>query len=436
MRAISVFILSLSILVSSSAADAGDYDDYMGEEIVIKDWGAEFRLPEGVVGTAELGNVYRIDKVNGNWLWVTSAGGWISINDVVLREKAEDFFTKRVKKDPKPDTYFERGMARLRMGEHKMAMIDFDQAITNKKAPHYFNARGIAWLEQGEPQKAINDHNQALKYNPKLAAGYYNRGNARMALKQYAKAISDYNLSLRINPKNGRAYVNRGLCWHKRRDYVKAVADFDKACELNPRWPLAYNNRADSKNRMGEFDEALKDCELALKYDPKLAWAMVNRGNAWLGKKEFAKAMADYNAAVRAQENFAPAYNNRANAFASTGEFAKAIKDYRKSIELDPEFAPAYNGWAWLTATCPEKNLRDPDQAMKLALTATHYDNTEWNHWGTLAAAYAVSEKWEEAVSAQETCIRMLPPTASEADKGDCKARLILYKNKKTYIDS
>lgn len=406
-----------------------------GDRVVVKEWGAEFKLPEGSVGEAEVGKIFRVAKTNGKWIWITSAGGWLDSKKVVKLEDAEAHFTSVVKEKADPSSYFERGLAYMRMGKVDKAMLDFDEAISNGNNPAFYNGRGIALLKEGKPKKAIADHDMALKIDPKLSSGYYNRGNAHKAQQDYDKAISDYNLAIRLNKRNGRAFVNRGLCYHKKREYKRAVEDFTKAIAINERWPLPHCNRADSYNRMHEYEKAVEDANKALDLDPRFTWALTNRGNSWKAQREMEKALKDYDAALAVDPKFAPAYHNRANTWSLQGEYVRALNDYQKATQFDPEYASAYNGWAWILATCPQEGLRDPKQGLALAQKACTLDNQEWKHYGTLAAAWAEQGDFEKAVKAQKKSISMLPDTASKEDRDGSEEQLKTFENDQPWRD-
>ncbi len=408
----------------------------VGDNVVVIDWATKFRLPDGVVGTAEVGNVYAVDKVKGDWLWITVAGGWIHRKQVVPVDQAEAFFTDRIEKEPTAERYFERALARFRMGRLEEASADFDEAIAADRDAKYLTGRGAVWLARGDVAKAVNDHTEAIELNPTFAAAYYNRGMAHQADGEYDMAIADYNRAIKLNDQNGRAFINRGLAWHRKHDYERAVRDFTHALEMNPMWPLPLNNRADSYNRMQRFDQAIADCDAALQLDPQFSWALVNRGNAWRGKHEWQKALEDYERALAVDENYAPAYHNRALTLAEQGEYVEALKDFQKAIELNENYASAYNGWAWILATCPLDELRDAKQAVALAEKACRLDRDEWNHFGTLAAAYARLEDWDRAAKAQRHAQSMLPESASQTERTAVAERLELFEKQQPYTDS
>ena len=77
--------------------------------------------------------------------------------------------------------------------------------------------------------KAVSDFNEAIRFDPKLADAYINRGNAWMDKGQFDKAISDYTKAIKINPRDAHNYNNRGIAYFSKREYEKAWNDVHKA---------------------------------------------------------------------------------------------------------------------------------------------------------------------------------------------------------------
>ena len=76
---------------------------------------------------------------------------------------------------------------------------------------------------------------------------------------------------------------------------------------------------------------------------------------------------------------------------------AALIKDGAEAAGDDPE---ALSRLAWFLATCPDSQLRDPAQAVKLAKNAAETVPRAGNVWSTLGVAtYRVGE-WDEAIEA------------------------------------
>jgi tetratricopeptide (TPR) repeat protein len=189
----------------------------------------------------------------GDWLLVRSNGrrGWVPMCEVVPLADGVEFFTGRIRAEP-------------------------------RNASHYLR-RGAVWVEHGEYEKAANDCSQAIRLDPANAAAYYSRAVARHLGKLYERALSDYAAAILLAPDNvsahaGRAWL-RATCPDARyRDGAAAVRDALQACELSG-WtdPHCLDNLAAAYAENGQFDYALKWQEKALEL-PGLPGA--NRDNA------------------------------------------------------------------------------------------------------------------------------------------------------------
>jgi tetratricopeptide (TPR) repeat protein len=81
---------------------------------------------------------------------------------------------------------------------------------------------------------------------------------------------------------------------------------------------------------------------------------------------------------------------------------AEALIANRKAIELDPTFAHPYNNLAWLLASCPDAQYRDPVQAIALARKAIEIEPQNGGYINTLGVAYYRTGDWKSAIAALE----------------------------------
>ncbi len=77
--------------------------------------------------------------------------------------------------------------------------------------------------------------------------------------------------------------------------------------------------------------------------------------------------------------------------------YAAAAEAYRKALKLKPDDAAALNNLAWLYATAETEELRNPEQALSLALQAVALDPSP-HVLDTLAEAYYVNGRFDRAV--------------------------------------
>ena len=158
-----------------------------------------------------------------------------------------EIITRLDKIDPGDDapSFFNRGVAKGDLGDHKGAIADYDEAIRLK--PDYasaFNNRGNAKGKLGDHQGAIADFDEAIRLKPDFAEAFNNRGNAKQDLEDYQGAVADYDEAIRLKPDYAFAFHNRGNAKRNLEDYHGAIADYDEAIRLKPDFAEAIHNRA------------------------------------------------------------------------------------------------------------------------------------------------------------------------------------------------
>jgi tetratricopeptide (TPR) repeat protein len=197
---------------------------------------------------------------------------------------------------------------------------------------------------------------------------------------------------------------------------------------------FAHQKFADSLVEAKQFDQAFSHYKTALElnvFDVRSA-------------HRFARALAicddhgrrDYDLAVRLAEwanelteakhpkvkrTLAIVHNNWAETLRASGAYAQAMDRYRQAIEADPSYPPPMLNLALLLSTCEDKDLRDPDEAVRLANRARRASpKLDANSLMILAIAYAEAGHSGQAVSTTEEAIR-----AARAD-GDVRLALLL----------
>ena len=163
--------------------------------------------------------------------------------------------------------YNNRGFVKLQLGQYKEAITDYSEAIRlinsgeakldrNRgnsislifkdsgfsEAEVYYN-RGGAKLELGEFVETIADYNAAIQLKPDYAEAYHNRGVVKIQLNQPNEALVDLNEAIQLKPDYAEAYHNRGVVKIQLNQPNEAIADFDEAIRINPNDTGVYSNR-------------------------------------------------------------------------------------------------------------------------------------------------------------------------------------------------
>jgi tetratricopeptide (TPR) repeat protein len=440
------FIAAALLIVTPGTGRAQEPDSRIGSRVITK-FGAVLRVGKQVVADAKRGaspqggerllvRVYRVERINGPWLWLVAekggARGWVPAGDVVSLDRATEYFTAAIRAKPSAAAYLGRGVIWSDQRDYDKAIADYTEAIRLDPGDEIaYTARGNAWRARKEYEKAIADYTEALRVNPRYALAFNNRGNAWWARKEYEKAIADYTEALRLDPKDARAYGNRGISWRAQKEIEKAIADYTEAIRLDPTHASAYITRGHAWSDKKEYEKAIADYTEAIRLDPKDASGYSNRGSAWSAKKEYDKAIADFTEAIRLDPKYASAYLSRGQARRARKDYDKALADFAEAIRLDPRSARAYAGRAWLWATCPDATHRDGQRAVESATRACTL--SEWKDatdLGTLAAACAESGDFATAVKWQTQAIDLL---TDETNKESLRACLKLYQDQKPY---
>jgi tetratricopeptide (TPR) repeat protein len=317
-------------------------------------------------------------------------------------EEAIAEYAEMVALDPQnPQVWVERGKAYQRLHQYDKAVDDLTKAIElDPKLTTAWTNRGSAYLDLRQDERAIADYSKAIELDSKRAGAWYNRGRAHYILQQYDKVVADASKAIELDPKYVLGWHFRGAAYDKLHQHNKAVADYSKIIELEPRNALAWSNRSFAHERLRQYDKAVSDASKAIELDPKFVFAWDNRGVVYIKLRQYEKAVADCSKAIELDPKFVHAWHHRGVAYDLLHQYDKAVPDYSKAIKLDPKFAATHNVLAWVLATCPSPNLRDPQRAVELAKKAVELTPSEGNYWNTLGTAHYHAGDWNAAVPA------------------------------------
>lgn len=138
------------------------------------------------------------------------------------------------------------------------AVLLLAAACTSSAQPTGDVAEGQARLEHGQElvrqkhyEEAGRQFTAAVKANPELAEGYYERGKVEVQLRLdpligdaardlEQRSIDDFSMAIRKNPAYADAYFNRAMVLCSRAQYKLAVDDLLNAVRFNPHDPEAH----------------------------------------------------------------------------------------------------------------------------------------------------------------------------------------------------
>ena len=244
--------------------------------------------------------------------------------------------------------------------------------------------------------------------------------------------------ALAVTSNNDVAHNNLGYLCVDRGELDQAISHFEAASSIRSRKQDSHYdvgsafvqmNLADSLARKGLSDEAMVHYEEALRLQPNYADAYYNRGSVLFAEGRIDEAIADWEKALQLQPNDADAHTGLGNAFLRQGLLKEAIAHYERALTLSPQDPHSRNNIAWVLATASDPSIRDGARAVEFAQQAVMLSGGRDPHFiRTLAAAYAESNRFSEAIAAAEQGITIAALQGKSGLANTLKKDIILYR--------
>ena len=120
--------------------------------------------------------------------------------------------------------------------------------------------------------------------------------------------------------------------------------------------------------------------------------------------------------------------------FMQNGQPAEAIREYREALRLHPDYSKAMNNLAWMLATQPDPRLRNGQEAVRLAQRAADLNGgSDPESLDTLAAAYAETHQFAEAIKVAERAAGLAQSAGETEMARQIQARLKGYRSEQPY---
>ena len=302
------------------------------------------------------------------------------------------------------EAHFNLGLVFGRKGQVDAAIGQFQAAIRlepDDVEAHY--NLGTAFDKKGQLDAAIGEFQAAIRLKPDYAEAHSSLGTAFGRQGQMDAAIGEFQTAIRLNPNNAETHNNMGIVLSGKDQVDGAIGEFQAAIRLNPSNAAAHNNLGTAFDRQGQTDAAIRQYQEAVRLNPDYADAYNNLGNDLVANNRADEAVVNYRRALQADPNRHDIFYRLGLAFNQLGRTREAVDSYWAALKLNPNLAPVLNNLAWALATSPDDQLRNGPEAVRLAEHAcelTHYAQPFF--MGTLAAAYAESARFPEAVATAE----------------------------------
>jgi len=291
-----------------------------------------------------------------------------------------------VKPDPSPE---ELGLAAGEWAEHL--------GIT----PHV-QLQALAWLAKYHMDQAGYTY---LKLGSLVQARRYVQGIGQEGLAALPAARTERLASLDAAIRAEEARM---------RTWIRHEGPMPIGAELAGEAPEGFGGGVDielSQGNMllsrGEAGLAVDHYHAALAVDPEHVGARVSLATALYVLERYDEAAEEFERALALDPANHSARRNFGRMLIAMEQYDRAVEHYREAVRIDPgdvqvlkEYCVAANRLAWRLATAADPAARDGGRAVELAGEACRItDYQAFEMLDTLAAAYAESGRFEDAVS-------------------------------------
>jgi predicted negative regulator of RcsB-dependent stress response len=184
----------------------------------------------------------------------------------------------------------------------------------------------------------------------------------------------------------------------------------------------------------GKFEEAREHFAEAVRISPDNVPAQCGLAMALVVEGRLDEANDVCRKALQIQPSASRIHYVLGNILSRQGRWAEAVTEYKLALNFDPNQVLAMNDLAWLLATAPDARFRDGPEAVRLGEKACQLSNYQVTLYvGTLAAAYAESGHFDDAVKTAERAVALATAAKNDGLAKKNRELLELYQLKKPY---
>ncbi len=243
---------------------------------------------------------------------------------------------------------------------------------SRKVAADYYDI-GNAYADLGQYDKAIQYYQTAIQVDPSLAKANYNLALAYAHMKRTDEAVGVLKQLLLSDPKNTQILSTLGWAYHIGGKETDAQAQYDSVLALSPADQDALYNSGIILWKLDRKSEALARIQKALAISPEDTDALYAAGSLYLALDQPADATGMLNRYLDKKPADIDALFLAAAAAERLQKYARELDAFDKIIAIDAKQADAWFGECRLLLTVVEDPARGLD-ALSKALEAGFHD--------------------------------------------------------------
>ena len=234
------------------------------------------------------------------------------------------------------------------IGAHESTAAAANDAGGEPKTAADYALRGEARRARGELANALSDLDAAIRLDPGSADDHVIRARVLLAQKQPGAALDDLDKALTLDPKNLDALLLRASLRHRKKDDTGAAADLAAAQKLAPAGSMQSRSIASLYVAMGEPANALPllDAWIHAHEDDSTLGSALNE-RCWaraLANQALDGALHDCRKAIKRDGDRAAYLDSLGMVYLRMGNDAESIKAYQQALAQSPHTAWSHYG--------------------------------------------------------------------------------------------
>jgi protein O-mannosyl-transferase len=199
---------------------------------------------------------------------------------------------------------------------------------------------------------------------------------------------------------------------------------------------VAENNLGIVFLRQGKVDEAISLLQAAVDLRPDNSPAQENLAKALLQKGQVADALIHYRKLLELQPDNIEVHNIVGTVLTQQGRVSEGVDEWQKVLGIQPDNGNAMSNLAWVFATSPDPSLRNGAKAVELAERALRVSAGRIPIlFRTLAAAYAESGRFSEAIQTAQQGIDLANSQGNPGLATELQGNITLYQEQQPLRD-
>jgi protein O-mannosyl-transferase len=199
---------------------------------------------------------------------------------------------------------------------------------------------------------------------------------------------------------------------------------------------VAENNLGIVFLGQGKVDEAISLLQSAVDLRPDNSPAHENLAKALLQKGQVTDALIHYRKLLELQPDNMEVHNIVGTIFVQQGRAGEGVEEWQKVLAIQPDNGNAMSNLAWVFATSLDRSLRNGPHAVQLAEQAVRISGGRIPIlFRTLAAAYAESGRFSEAIKTAQQGIELANSQGNSGLAAELRGNITLYEQEQPLRD-